>query len=65
MKKERKRYHIVPTLDYAFCLFSEGLLQGIGEFNISDKEVMDIQDKITGNLLLVFSDIEKLKEALK
>ena len=62
--KERQLKHIGDSIDYAICMFGEGL-SGTGEYNIPSEEVKKLQDRITDNLLKADEDINKLLKAVE
>lgn len=62
--KERQLKHIGDNIDYAICMFSEGL-SGIGDYNISSKEVRELHNRITDNLLKAYDDIKILLKAVE
>lgn len=62
--KEKQLRHIGDTIDYAICMFAEGL-SGTGEYNIPTEEVIDLQSKIADNLISVQADMEKLLKAVE
>jgi hypothetical protein len=62
--KERQLRHIGETIDYAISMFSEGL-SGTGEYNIPNKEVIELQSKISGQLIDAHASIEKLMKEVK
>lgn len=62
--KERQLRHIEDNLDYAICMFSEGL-SGTGEYNIPSEEVKELHNQITDNLLKAYDDINILLKAVE
>jgi hypothetical protein len=62
--KERQLRHIGDTIDYAICMFGEGL-SGTGKYNIPNKDVIELQSKISDQLLCAMTDIEKLLKAVE
>ena len=62
--KERQLRHIGETIEYAACMFGEGL-SGTGEYSIPTKEVIELQSKISDQLINVQALIEKLLKAVE
>lgn len=62
--KEKQLKHIGEMIDYAICMFSEGL-SGTGEYNIPTKEVIELQSDISDQLINAHSLIEKLLKAVE
>lgn len=62
--KERQLRHIGDTIEYAACMFGEGL-SGTGEYNIPIKEVIELQSNISDQLINVQVLIEKLLKAVE
>lgn len=63
-EKERQLRHIGDSIDYAICTFSEGL-SGTGEYSIPTDEVIELQNKISDQLLNVQVDMGKLLNAVE
>lgn len=62
--KEKQLKHIGEMIDYAICMFSEGL-SGTGEYNIPTEEVIELQSNISDQLINTHSLIEKLLKAVE
>lgn len=62
--KERQLKHIGENIDYAICMFSEGL-SGTGEYSIPSEEVKELHNQITDNLLKAYDDINILLKAVE
>lgn len=62
--KERQLKHIGDNIDYAVCMFSEGL-SGTGEYNIPSEEVKELHNQITDNLLKAYDDINILLKSVE
>lgn len=57
--KEKQLNHIGENLDYATCMFGEGL-SGAGRYNMSSEKVREIQNRITDHLMAARGDINLL-----
>ena len=62
--KEKQLRHIGDNIDYAICMFSEGL-SGTGEYSIPSEEVKELHNQITDNLLKAYDDINILLKAVE
>jgi hypothetical protein len=62
--KEKQLRHIGDTIEYAICMFGEGL-SGTGEYSIPTKDVIELQSKISDQLIDVQTLIEKLLKAVE
>lgn len=62
--KEKQLRHIGDTIDYAICMFGEGL-SGTGEYDIPNEEVRELQSRIADQLISVQSDMDKLLKAVE
>jgi hypothetical protein len=62
--KEKQLNHIADNLDYAICMFGEGL-RGTGEYNISNKQVYELEKRIGCHLLEAYKDVMSLLKAVE
>lgn len=62
--KERQLKHIGDNIDYAICMFGEGL-NGTGDYDIPSEEVSELQGRITDNLLKAYDDINILLKSVE
>lgn len=62
--KEKQLRHIGDNIDYAICMFSEGL-SGTGEYSIPSEEVKELHNQITDNLLKAYDDINILLKSVE
>lgn len=62
--KEKQLRHIGDGIDYAICMFSEGL-SGTGVYNIPNKKVIALQSEISDQLINVRSQIDELLKAVE
>jgi len=60
--KEKELHHIATNLDYAICVFGEGL-SGTGKFNLKNTEINKLQNRIGDHLMKAYEDITLLLKA--
>ena len=62
--KEKQLNLIAGNLDYAYCVFSEGL-SGTGKFNLENEEVRKLQNRIGDHVMKAYEDINTLLKAVE
>lgn len=62
--KERQLNHIADNLDYAICMFGEGL-SGTGQYNMSTEEIIELQHRIGDHLMAAYQDVYTLLKSTR